>query len=296
MPLVVPASQGILAIRISRLTGFPLGYAQLEKLPDGEKYVRISTDVENEDVIVVNTFAHNPDEMLIETVFLIETLRDYNAKSITGVFPYFPYSRQDCRFIKGEAFSLKIVAKLLKMAGIDRMVVVDFHLHRLKDLTSFFGFDVENITAMHKLAEFVRNNFELDDPIVVAPDEEAVQWASVFASDLGVEFIHLNKIRIDAENVIIDSAPREVEGRDVVIVDDMISTGGTVIQAVKALKKAGCNRIYVACTHAILARDALKRLLECGVENLVATDTVLSPISHVSVADIISDYLLSLKW
>jgi len=296
MPLIIPATQGVLAIKISRLTNFPLGYAQLEKLPDGEKYVRISADVEGEDVILVNSFAHNPDEMLIETLFLIETLRDYNAKSITGVFPYFPYSRQDRRFIKGEAFSLKIVANLLKSAGIDRMIVVDFHLHRLKDLTSFFGFEVQNLTAMHKIAEFVSKNFEMRDPVVVAPDEEAVQWAKIVAEDLGIDYVYLRKMRIDAENVIIDSAPPEVSGRDVLIVDDIISTGGTVVQAVKALKKVNCGKVYVACTHAILAKDALKKMLECGVEGLVATDTVLSPISHVSVADIISDSLLSLDF
>ncbi len=294
MPLIIPATQGVLAIKVSRLTNFPLGYAQLEKLPDGEKYVRISADIEGEDVIIVNSFAHNPDEMLIETLFLIETLKDYDARSVTGVFPYFPYSRQDGRFIKGEAFSLKIVADMLRSAGIDRMIVVDFHLHRLKDLTSFFGFEVKNLTAMHKLAEFANKNFEMNDPVVVAPDEEAVQWAKVVADDLGLSYVALQKIRIDAENVIIDSAPKEVEGRDVLIVDDMISTGGTVIQAVKALKRAGCGKVFVACTHAILAKDALKKLLECGVEGLVATDTVLSPISHVSVADIISECLLKM--
>jgi len=294
MPLIIPATQGVLAIKVSRLTNFPLGYAQLEKLPDGEKYVRISADIEGEDVIIVNSFAHNPDEMLIETLFLIETLKDYDARSVTGVFPYFPYSRQDGRFIKGEAFSLKIVADMLRSAGIDRMIVVDFHLHRLKDLTSFFGFEVKNLTAMHKLAEFANKNFEMNDPVVVAPDEEAVQWAKVVADDLGLNYVALQKIRIDAENVIIDSAPKEVEGRDVLIVDDMISTGGTVIQAVKALKRAGCGKVFVACTHAILAKDALKKLLECGVEGLVATDTVLSPISHVSVADIISECLLKM--
>ncbi len=294
MPLIIPATQGVLAIKVSRLTGFPLGYAQLEKLPDGEKYVRISADVEGEDVILVNSFAHNPDEMLIETIFLIETLKDYNAKSVTGVFPYFPYSRQDRRFIKGEAFSLKIVADLLRNAGLDGMIVVDFHLHRLRNLTSFFGFEVKNLTAMHKLAEFADENFDMDDPIVVAPDEEAVQWAKIVADDLSLNYVALQKIRIDAENVIIDSAPKEVEGRDVLIVDDMISTGGTVIQAIKALKRAGCGKVFVACTHAILAKDALRRLLECGVEGLVATDTVLSPISHVSVADIISECLLEM--
>ncbi len=286
MVLILPATQGILAIKVAKITGIPLGYAQLERLPDGEKYVRISSDVEGEVVVVFNSFAHDPDGMLMETLFLVETLKEYGAESVLGVFPYFPYSRRD-KIIRGEATPLKIVARLLGSAGLDGMVVVDFHR---KDL-SIFGFEVTNLTAMHELANYARENFEMKDPVVVAPDEEAVRWAEIVGEDLNAEVIGLQKIRIDAENVIIDSAPREVKGRDVLVVDDIISTGGTVVQAIKALKRAGCGKIYVACTHAILAGNALKKLLECGVEGLVATDTVLSPISHVSVAEIISDEL-----
>jgi len=286
MVLIIPATQGLLAVKIARITRYPLGYVQLEKLPDGEKYVRVPVDVEGEDVILVNSFAHNPDEMLIETVFLIETLKEYGVKSVTGVFPYFPYSRFE-RVVRGEAYPLKIVAGILRSTGIDRMIVVDFHVD--EDLSSLFGFEVVNLTAMHKLAEFVERNFDMKDPLVVAPDEQAVRWARTVAEDMGTEYVSLRKMRIDAENVIVESAPRSASGRDVLIVDDIISTGGTVAQAVKALRKVGCGRIYVACTHAILAGDALKKLLECGVEEMVATDTVLSPISHVSVADIISE-------
>ena len=286
MALILPATQGILAIKVSKITGIPLGYAQLEKLPDGEKYVRISSEVEGEEVIVFNSFAHDPDGMLMETLFLVETLKDYGAERILGVFPYFPYSRRE-KLIRGEASPLKIIAKLLRNSGLDGMVVVDFHW---KD-TSIFGFEVKNLTAMHELAKYVESNFEMEDPLVVAPDEEAIRWVKLVAEDLNTDWIGLQKIRIDAENVIIDSAPQEVKGRDVLIVDDIISTGGTVVQAVKALRRVGCGKVYVACTHAILAGDALKKLLECNVEALVATDTVLSPISHVSVAGIISEAL-----
>jgi len=290
-PIVIPGSQGLLAIKISRLTGFQLGYAQLEKLPYGEKYVRISTDVRGKDVILVNSLARNPDEMLIETIFLTETLKEYGANSVVGVFPYVPYSRQDRVFIKGEAFSLGIVAKMLRNSGIDRMYVVDFHQHRLGDLSEFFGIETKNLTAMHEIASYVKN-FELNNPIVVGPDEEAVRWASIVAKELETDYILLRKMRVDAENVIIDTAPKEVAGRDVDIVDDIIFTGGTVLQAVKALKRAGCGKIYVACTHAILSDDALKRILEAGVEEVVGSDTVLSPVSYVSVSPIISKALL----
>ena len=286
-PLILAGSQGVLAIKVAKQTAYPVGYIQIEKLPDGEKYVRLSSNVRDRDVFLFNSFARNPDEMIVETIFLIETIAEYGARSINCVFPYFPYSRQDKRFIKGEALSLKIVSKMFKNLSIDKMYVFDFHMHRIDNLTKLFGCDVINLTAMRKLANYSKN-FS-DELIVVAPDEEAIQWAKTFAEEINSEYLHLKKIRVDAENVIISSPPPDVKGKDVIIVDDMISTGGTVIQALRVLKQGGCNRVFVACTHAILAGDALKRMLEAGVEDLVASDTILSPISHVTVSDLIAN-------
>ena len=291
-PLILAGSQGVLAVKVSKLTGFPMGYIQIEKLPDGEKYVRLSSKVEGKDVFLFNSFANNPDEMLIETIFLIETIAEYNARSINCIFPYFPYSRQDKRFIEGEAISLKIVSKLFRNLEIDRMFVFDFHLHRIDNLTELFGVEVVNLTAMGKLAKYSMRFG--DKLLVVAPDEEAVQWAKVFAEEINSDYIYFKKIRVDAENVIISSQPPDVEGKDVIIVDDMISTGGTVIQALRVLKQGGCNKVFAACTHAILAKDALKRMLEAGIEDMVASDTILSPISHVTVSDLIADAIREL--
>ena len=292
-PLILAGSQGVLAVKVSKLTGFPMGYIQIEKLPDGEKYVRLSSKVEGKDVFLFNSFANNPDEMLIETIFLIETIAEYNARSINCIFPYFPYSRQDKRFIEGEAISLKIVSKLFRNLEIDRMFVFDFHLHRIDNLTELFGVEVVNLTAMGKLAKYSMRFG--DKLLVVAPDEEAVQWAKVFAEEINSDYIYFKKIRVDAENVIISSQPPDVEGKDVIIVDDMISTGGTVIQALRVLKQGGCNKVFAACTHAILAKDALKRMLEAGIEDMVASDTILSPISHVTVSDLIADAIRELQ-
>ena len=292
-PLILAGSQGVLAVKVSKLTGFPMGYIQIEKLPDGEKYVRLSSKVEGKDVFLFNSFANNPDEMLIETIFLIETIAEYNARSINCIFPYFPYSRQDKRFIEGEAISLKIVSKLFRNLEIDRMFVFDFHLHRIDNLTELFGVEVVNLTAMGKLAKYSMRFG--DKLLVVAPDEEAVQWAKVFAEEINSDYIYFKKIRVDAENVIISSQPPDVEGKDVIIVDDMISTGGTVIQALRVLKQGGCNKVFAACTHAILAKDALKRMLEAGIEDMVASDTILSPTSHVTVSDLIADAIRELQ-
>ena len=192
------------------------------------------------------------------------------------------------RFIRGEAAKLQSVAKLFKVAGLDKMYVVDFHQRNFDEI---FNFEVVDVTAMHLLAQYASTNFKLDSPFVVGADEVAEYWAKIVAEELGCEYALMRKIRIDAENVIVDSVP-EVVNKDVVIVDDIISTGGTVVQAVKALKTAGARRIYAVCTHPALSNEALKAIYHAGIDGIVGTDTVLSPISHVSVAELISQSIL----
>ncbi|AGK61528.1 ribose-phosphate pyrophosphokinase [Archaeoglobus sulfaticallidus PM70-1] len=282
--VIIPATQGILAYEISKRTGITLSYAELEKFPDGEKYVRVSEAVKGSDVFIVNSFHHMPDEMIIETIFLIDIFKSVGANEVVGIFPYFPYSRFR-RFIGGEANRLKTISKLFRTAGLNKMYVVDFHLQNVEE---FFDFEVINISAMPLLADYVKRNFELEDAVVVGADEVAEFWARIVSEKLGTDYKLMRKIRIDAENVIIDSVP-DVSNRDVVLVDDIISTGGTVVQAIKALRHSGAKRIYAVCTHPLLSNEALKLIYRAGIDGIVGTDTVLSPISHVSVAEIISE-------
>ncbi len=278
--LIVPGSQGLLGVKLSRLTGFNLGYVQLEKLQSGEKYVRIS-QVDRES-IVVNSLAFNPDEMIVESTLIAETLKEYGAERVYAVFPYMPYSRK--RLIKGEAYPAKVMLRFF--SSFDRIYVVDYHLSP-EELEKLKGPEIVNVSAMEKLAE-VAKGLKADNPIVISPDEEGVRWASRFANSLGVEHSYLTKIRVDAENVVIASKPPEVEGRDVFIVDDMISAGSTVIQAVRVLKKAGCGKVYVFATHVLAKAETLRRIYEVGVEEIYGTDTVPSPVSKVSVSDVIA--------
>jgi ribose-phosphate pyrophosphokinase len=145
---------------------------------------------------------------------------------------------------------------------------------------------------MRLLAEYAANNFVLEAPLVVGADEVAEYWASLVAEELECEYALMRKIRIDAENVIVDSVPEGVANKDVVIVDDIISTGGTVVQAVKALRAEGARRIYAVCSHAALSNEALKAIYHAGIDGIAGTDTILSPISYVSVVDLISDSIM----
>ncbi len=278
--LIVPGSQGLLGVKLSRLTGFDLGYVQLEKLPSGEKYIRISQF--DERAIVVNSLAFNPDEMIVESVLIAETLKEYGTDRVYAVFPYMPYSRR--RFIKGEAFPAKTLFRFFSV--FDRIYTVDYHLEEMLEKID----KIRNITAMRKLAEKAK---ELDtkDAVVVSPDEEGMRWATKFAKEIDAECFYLNKIRVDAENVVIASRPPNIEGKDVFLVDDLISAGSTVVQAVRVLKRAGCRRVYVFSTHVLAKTEALRKIYEVGVEEIYGTDTVPSPVSRVSVSDLIAEVL-----
>jgi len=170
---------------------------------------------------------------------------------------------------------------------LQKMYVVDFHLENL----DIFDFEVVEVTAMPLLAEFVKKNFKLGSPLVVGADEVAERWAKTFAEKLECDYQLMRKIRIDAENVVIDSVP-DVTNKDVIVVDDIISTGGTVVQAIKALKSSGAKRVYAVCTHPVLSKEALKMIFHAGIDGIVGTDTVLSPISHVSVSELISESII----
>jgi len=280
MPLLVAGTNGVIALKIAKITGSPICYSQIDRYPDGEKYFRFACDVRGEDVVIFNSMHPNPDEILFETILIAETAYQSGAESVSCVFPYFAYARS-IEKVRGEATPIHSIVKILRNAGIRRIYTVDFHLQE-----NVFGVEHHDLSGMEKLAEYCLEEFS-DSFTVIAPDEKAVYWANRFARKTDSEVIALRKIRIDAENVIVDPVRLELEG-DVVIVDDIISTGGTVCQAARIAKKAGCRRVFAACTHAILAGDAMMRILESGIEDVVATDTILSPVSHVSVAETIA--------
>ncbi|WP_456328859.1 ribose-phosphate pyrophosphokinase [Archaeoglobus sp.] len=280
MTILVGGTNGLMALKVAKITGIPLCYSHVDSYPDGEKYFRFASNIEGEDVVIFNSMHPNPDEILFETLLIAETAYSNGAKSVTCVFPYFAYART-LDSIKGEALPIKTVVKMLKIADIKKIITVDFHLQE-----NVFGVEHLDLTGMEKLAEYCLEEFS-DNFTVLAPDEKAAYWAKKFADKAECEVLALKKIRIDAENVIVDDLRKELEG-DVVIVDDIVSTGGTVCQAARIAKRAGAKRVFVACTHAILAKDAIMRILESGIEDIVSTDTILSPVSHVSVADVVA--------
>jgi len=270
------------------------GYYDVEvfQFPDGELYVRVPVGVEGEDVVYVNSLAGRPNELLVEAILTIETLADLGARSVHAVLTYIPYARQDSRFKPGEAVSASIVGGVLRSLRVSSIYTFDLHLHRIQDPRQVFGESFRNLTAIRELARYVASTYGARSPVVVGPDEESEQWARIAAEELGgVGYTVMEKRRLSATEVVVE--PRDVElvrGREVLLVDDIISTGGTVIEAVKALRRCGAGDIYVAVTHAVLAGRAYGRLVQLGLKGLVASDTVPSPISRVRVAPILARY------
>ena len=285
------SSAQVLVIKVGRLLKASVLLPEIKRFPDGEKYVRITGDVNGKTVAVIQSFYHQPDEFLIEYFLMVDTLKDLGAKRVLGVVPYFAYARQDERFKPGEAVSFKIVTKLIEEVGTDEIYTVDTHLHRVEQLSEIFRIPAHNLTAVPLLAQYIKKNFELTNPIVIGPDEEAEQWAKVAAKELEAEYDVLEKERLGPSEVRIKTRELDVKNRDIVIVDDIISTGGTMVEAIKMLKEHGAKNIIAACTHPILVQNALTKIYQAGALAVIGTDTVPSSISFVSVAPVIAEAL-----
>jgi ribose-phosphate pyrophosphokinase len=295
-PLVIGGSNGEhLAIELSQLMGLELVSVEIKKFPDGETYVRILGEVSGRDVVYINSLQRSPNESLIETLLTLDALRDLGATRLIAVIPYMSYARQDSRFNPGEAISVQTIAKLFKSMRLDHLVTVDMHLHRITDPSSLFGANFHNITGVRELAKYIKRNYSVENTVVIGPDEEAEQWAKIMAEDLGgLEYGVLKKTRLTAEKVAVVAEGLNVQGKNVIIVDDIISTGGTIVEAVNTLRNLGAREIYVTTVHPLLIGNAYAKLLRLNLRDLVGTNSVLSPISKVSIAPAIGEKIMEI--
>ncbi len=282
-----------LAEKVAKELGQEVGRLEIKRFPDGEKYLRVLDDVKGKDVAVIQSLYHTPDENLFEILLLVDTLRDLGASSITTVAPYLAYARQDARFYPGEAVSSLSVARFFESAGTTSFLTVDCHLHRMGDVSNVFKVPARNLSAMPLLGKYALENLNPRNPVVIAPDEEAEQWAATVAKELDAEHVVFRKTRVRKEGVTssrvdVNTGDVGLKGRDAVFADDIISTGGTIAEAAKACKKKGAKRIFALCTHPVLANGALKRIRDAGVLKVIGTDTIPSPVSKVSVAPVLA--------
>lgn len=253
-----------------------------KRFPDDELYVRILDDIKNEEVLIVQTTY--PDKNIMELFLLQDAAKEAGAKKITAIIPYFGYARQDTKFKEGEPISAKAMAQLISTKA-DRAITVDPHKeHILK----FFTIPAFSTSAVDEIAKYFKDR-HID--MILAPDKGALERAKKASEIIGCEFDYMEKTRIDGETVEIKPKSLNAEGKNVAIIDDIVSTGGTMSKSINQLKKHGANKVYVACTHGLFAGEATKKLRNAGVEEIISTDTIQSEYSKVKIAPCIKKVL-----
>ncbi|MEL7671530.1 ribose-phosphate diphosphokinase [Methanobacterium sp.] len=272
-----------LAAKIAKELECPLIPIETKRFPDGERYVRIKGQVD-EEVTVVQSTGYPQDENLIELFLILKNLKSMGVKKIKVVIPYFGYGRQERRFKSGEAVSAVIIANLLEAAGADEIFCINLHEDNIRE---FFQIPVHNLSAMKPIADHIKET--INDPVIVAPDKGALGFAREIAEILGCEYDYLEKTRLSPE--VVETKPKnlDVKGKEAVIIDDIISTGGTIVNASKILKEHGATKVIVSCVHPVLVEDALLKIFAADVDDVIATDTLRSDVSLISVAQIVAD-------
>ncbi|MGD0542660.1 MAG: ribose-phosphate pyrophosphokinase [Tepidisphaeraceae bacterium] len=260
----------VLAQKICDYLHIPLGRGATELFPDGELLVRVEEDVRGRDCYVVQPTCHPINAHLMELFIWIDTLRRASAQRVTAVIPYFGYARQDQKHAGRTPITAKLVANLLERAGADRVVAVDLHAAQVQ---GFFDIPVDHLNAGPVLGKWFKS-LKLANHVFVSPDVGNVKRAQVYAEMLNGELCFIDKRR---RNGIVTEAKHvigDVEGKKVLIVDDMITTGGTVATACQVLRENGAKEIYIAATHAVFAPPAMERLADCPFTKLAVTDTI----------------------
>jgi ribose-phosphate pyrophosphokinase len=247
----------------------------LERFPDGELHIEIQESVRGHDVYLNQPTCPPVDEHLFELLLMADACRRAGAVHLTAVIPYFGYARQDRRAHGREPLSVRLIADLLATSGIQRVVAVDLHSQGVE---SAFAIPVEHVSAVPILAEAVRSSVPRN-AVVVSPDLGAVKMAERYAKLLNLPVVIIHKTRISGAEVNVQRIVGDVRGKHVLVVDDMISTGGTIEKAIKALLEAGClsSGIKVAASHGLLVGPAAERLGNLPIEKIYVSDSVPMP-------------------
>jgi ribose-phosphate pyrophosphokinase len=284
----------LLANRICEHLQIPLGRGRTELFPDGELHVKVEEDVRGRDCFIVQPTSHPVNAHLMELMIWVDCLKRASANRVTAVIPYFGYARQDRKDEGRTPITAKLVANLLERAGVDRVVAVDLHAAQVQ---GFFDVPVDHLSASPVLIKWYKS-LKLANRVFVSPDVGNVKRAQVYANLLGGEICIIDKRRKSGSQTEAKHIIGDVEGKNVMMVDDMITTGGTVTEACKILRDHGVRDIYISATHGVFAPPAMERLQACDFTKLAVTDTI--PIGSradaiknrlvvLSVADLIGD-------
>ena len=288
-----PASKE-LGERIAELLNVEAIRVSFKTFPDGESYIRFNVEsLTDEDVIIVQTTSPPQEQKLIQLFLMADNAKDMKAKSITAIVPYLAYSRQDKRFLSGEVFSIKTITKLLEACGVSRIITVNAHN---PTVLKTFKIPVKDLSAIPTLAEYFKAKVLVENPVSLSLGKKALNMAKEANSILKGGFDYISTRRdIQTGKVTLEEKTLQVKNRDVIIFDDIISSGGTMAKAVEFAKNQGARKVYAACVHPLLMGDAQKRILENGAAGIIGTDSVSSHISKVSLASLLSEEIKNTK-
>jgi len=286
-------SSSALTGAVCKYLGVPVGGAKIDRFPDGERLIKLEDDVRGKDCFVIQSTCRPVDENLVELLIYLDCLRRASARRITAVIPYFGYARQDRKAEGRVPITAKLVANLITSAGADRVLAIDLHAQQIQ---GFFDIPVDHLTGELVLSRYFRGK-KIEKLTVVSPDVGNMKIASRYAADLAGDLAIIHKKRTSGSEVQADEIIGEVEGRNILMCDDIIATAGTICTAAEVLKQKGAEKIYVGATHGVFADQAVQKLSEAPLDEIVVTDTIpqddnvnkLSSVEVLSVASMLGE-------
>ena len=271
MKLLTGNSNKILSKNIAKYLKTKLVNSSIRKFADGEIYIEINENIRGNSIFIVQSISSPANDNLMELLLCIDALKRSSAKNITAVIPYFGYARQDRKVVPRTSISAKLVSNLITKAGADRVVTVDLHAGQIQ---GFFDIPVDNLFSTPIFARHVRKRIKSKKIICVAPDVGGTERARALGKLLNVGLAIVDKRRPKPGQSQVMNVIGDVKNQTCVIVDDIIDSGGTIVNAAKALKQRGAKEVYVYITHGVLSGDAVKKIKNSVIKNLVITDTI----------------------
>jgi len=258
------------AQKVAEYLGMKVSDATLNKFSDGELYVQITQSVRGKDVFIIQPTCTPTNDNLMELLLMIDALKRSSAKSVNAVIPYYGYARQDRKAAPRVPISARLVADLLEAAGIDRIVTIDLHAAQIQ---GFFNLPADNLFGSILFINYIKSK-NLKNPIIASPDIGGVARARQYAHKLGYDLVIVDKKRQKANVSEVMNIIGDVEGKDVILVDDMVDTAGTLVKAAEALKQRGATSVMACCTHGVLSGNAYERVANGVLDELIISDTI----------------------
>ena len=259
-----------LSRQIAKYLGIPLSEASIKRFSDGEISIQIGESVRGKDVFIIQSTCAPTDTNLMELLILTDALKRSSASTVTAVIPYFGYARQDRKAAPRVPITAKLVANMIETAGIDRVVTMDLHAGQIQ---GFFDIPVDNLYGTITFINYLKNK-HLSNPIVASPDVGGVARARSLAKQLNLDLAIIDKRREKANESEVMNVIGDVNGKDVILIDDMVDTAGTLIKAAAAFKERGATSVTAFCTHPVLSGPAYERIAAGAIDELVVTDTI----------------------